>query len=102
MADVGASPNDPIFINHHAMVDCILEEWLQSNPNTPYPQDPSIRQGHKESDYIVPFFPLVRHRDMFKTANNFGYSCSIPEPQPAAGNATMEVRPAIILSLIHI
>ena len=28
MADVAASPNDPIFINHHTMIDCILEEWL--------------------------------------------------------------------------
>ena len=32
MGDVASSPNDPIFLNHHAMVDCILEEWLQQNP----------------------------------------------------------------------
>ena len=79
MGDVEASVNDPIFINHHGMVDCILEEWLQRNPTTPYPQDPSIRQGHKENDYIVPFFPLVRHSDMLKTADSFGYSCSLHE-----------------------
>ena len=29
IADVAASTNDPVFINHHAMVDCIPEEWLQ-------------------------------------------------------------------------
>ena len=77
LADIGASPNDAIFINHHGMVDCILEEWLQRNPNTQYPQDSSIHQGHKDNDYIVTFFPLVRHSDKFKTADNFGYSCKL-------------------------
>ena len=40
MGDVSASPNDPIFINHHTMVDCILEEWLQSHPDRVYPDVP--------------------------------------------------------------
>ena len=75
MADVAAASSDPIFINHHAMVDCILEKWLQRNPNAQYPQNNRIRQGHKADDYTVPFFPLVTHREMFKTADNFGYTC---------------------------
>ena len=79
MADVAASSGDPIFINHHAMVDCILEKWLQKNKNAQYPQDiiNPIPQGHKENDYLVPFYPLVTHGEMFKTADNFGYSCNL-------------------------
>ena len=83
MADVAASSGDPIFINHHAMVDCILEEWLQRNKNAQYPQDDQIRQGHKQNDYLVPFFPLVTHAEMFKTADNFGYSCRLDSPSSA-------------------
>ena len=26
MADAGASPNDPFFIIHHTMIDCIFDE----------------------------------------------------------------------------
>ena len=84
MADVAASSGDPIFINHHAMVDCILEEWLQRNyTNAQYPQNERIPQGHKESDYLVPFFPLITHGEMFKTADNFGYSCRLDQPNAA-------------------
>ena len=39
MADVGASPNDPVFLDHHTMVDCILEEWLQEHPDASYPDN---------------------------------------------------------------
>ena len=77
MADVAASANDPIFLNHHAMVDCIFETWLQRNPNAQYPTDNKIECGHKYDNYIVPFFPLYKHSDMFATANNFGYQCII-------------------------
>ena len=77
MADVAAASSDPIFIFHHAMIDCILEEWLQKNKNAQYPVDEQIRQGHKADDYIVPFFPLVKHSEMFKTADNFGYTCTL-------------------------
>jgi hypothetical protein len=78
MADVAAASSDPIFINHHAMIDCILEEWLQRNTNPQYPGDGQIRQGHKADDYMVPFFPLVKHSEMFMTADNFGYTCRLP------------------------
>ena len=77
MADVAAASSDPIFINHHAMIDCILEEWLQKNKNAQYPRNAAIQQGHKYDDYIVPFFPLVTQGEMFKMADNFGYSCEL-------------------------
>ena len=77
MADVAASANDPIFLNHHAMVDCIFETWLQKNPNVNYPTADEIPKGHQKQDYIVPFFPLYRHKNMLLTADNFGYHCEI-------------------------
>ena len=53
MSCVAASPNDPAFVNHHGMVDCILEEWLQKNKNAMYPTSDEIREGHRANDYIV-------------------------------------------------
>ena len=87
MADTAASPNDPIFINHHAMVDCILEEWLQRHQDAEYPADvPDSLKGHRRDDYIVHFFPLYKHSDMFKTADNFGYSCNLDDSEmPSQG-----------------
>ena len=77
MSCVAASPNDPIFINHHANIDCILEQWLQKNKDSlSYPSSDEIREGHRGDDYIVPFIPVYMHKDMFKTADNFGYRCS--------------------------
>ena len=49
MADVAASPNDPIFINHHTMIDCFLEEWLQGHPDADYPNIPSTLEEHHSS-----------------------------------------------------
>ena len=79
MADTAASPNDPIFLNHHGMIDCILEEWLQREIDN-YPISDEIREGHRANDYIVPFMPLYMNNDMFKTAENFGYLCRLPDP----------------------
>lgn len=101
MADVAAASSDPIFINHHAMVDCILEKWLQRNPNAQYPQNNQIHEGHKADDYTVPFFPLVKHREMFMTADNFGYSCDLEVDEPSPPNnrpsAAIKPRPALWL-----
>ena len=81
MADVAAAPNDPIFINHHVMADCILEEWLQRNKkDLTYPISDEIRKSHRAGDYIVPIIPLHMQKDMLKTADNFGYSCFLPGP----------------------
>ena len=78
MSDVAASPNDPVFINHHAMIDCIFERWLQENKdNLEYPtsDDDEIRDGHRAESYMVPIMPLYMQKDMFKLADNFGYTC---------------------------
>lgn len=77
MADVAASPNDPIFINHHAMIDCIFEEWMKChNPHNrmKYPTG-VLFEGHRANDYIVPFFPTYTHSDIFKGSETFGYKC---------------------------
>ena len=91
MSCVAASPNDPIFINHHAKIDFILEEWLEENKGSlSYPQAGNIREGHRGTDNIVPFIPLFTHEDMFKTADNFGYKYSATDDetsdQPATGS----------------
>ena len=75
MGDVAASPNDPIFFFHHTTIDCLLEAWLKENPNNKYPDSNVL--GHRRDDYIVPFIPLYTHEDMFKTAENLGYDCTI-------------------------
>lgn len=79
MASVASSTNDPIFLNHHAMTDCIFEEWLQRHRGRlTYPVSDEIREGHRAHDYIVPFLPLYMNIDVFKTADSFGFSCSLP------------------------
>lgn len=84
MGDVAASANDPIFINHHTMIDCILEEWLRRHDDPTYPNAGGINMGHRQNDYIVPFIPLYTHNMMFKRAEDFGYSCNIPNSQSTA------------------
>ena len=51
MADVAASPNDPIFINHHAMIDCIFEEWLKFNSQSADPQSYPSGQSVKNKKW---------------------------------------------------
>ena len=97
MGDVAASPSDPIFINHHGMVDCILEEWLQENKDAQYPHDPRIRRGHRKNDNTVPFFPVITHSEMFKTADNFGYSCDLPDTTIELGPAALWLFLLIVL-----
>ena len=101
MSCVAASPNDPIFINHHANIDCILEKWLQENKDDlTYPSSAEIRQGHRATDYIVPFIPLYTHRDMFKTSDNFGYMCSTSNTEDEGDNSsTTRAYTLIVLTL---
>ena len=103
MGDVAASANDPIFINHHTMVDCIFEEWLKQNNRTatyPNPTDRSIiNMGHRRDDYIVPFIPLFTHEMMFKTADNFGYSCNLDLSGPTETTEPDSAKPATALVL---
>lgn len=97
MANLAASPNDPLFLNHHTMIDCIFEEWLKRHSTAQYPEDlgedgnNSINySGHRVDDCIVPFFPLYTHRDMFKNANALGYSCDLPNINPIPEESTQE------------
>ena len=98
MANLAASPNDPLFLNHHTMIDCIFEEWLKKHSSAKYPEDvdsiedPDVNgySGHRVDDCIVPFFPLYTHRDMFKNANSFGYSCDLPNINPIPEESTQE------------
>ena len=81
MGDIGASPNDPFFILHHTMVDCMLDEWLELHPDAEYPNDiprAVSTTGHQPDDFMVPFFPLYTNADMFKQSHNFGYFCDLP------------------------
>ena len=76
MADIRASPNDPVFINHHAMIDLIFEMWLQDHPGASYEGPPTNSKfpGHAAGDCAVPFIPVYTHSQIFKLAGNFGYS----------------------------
>ena len=89
--DVAASPNDPLFIIHHTMIDCIFEEWLKRHPNAEYPNATDVPQGHRRYGYIVPFFPLYMNNDMFKSAENFGYSCRLSDLQDSYATTTMKL-----------
>ncbi len=76
--DVLASPNDPLFILHHAMVDCILAEWMRLHPEAEYPVAPEvIRDGHRRDDFSRGFFPVYTNGDMFFQAEKFGYTCEL-------------------------
>lgn len=80
MGDAVASPNDPVFIVHHTMTDCMFNEWLKRHPDQEYPDVPLTfsTRGHQAHSYMVPFLPLYTNADMFKPAQNFGYTCNLP------------------------
>ena len=80
MSDPVASPNDPVFIIHHTMIDCMFDEWLKRHPDEKYPEVPLTfsTRGHQADSYMVPYFPLHTNADMFKLAYNFGYFCNLP------------------------
>ena len=61
------------------MIDCVFEEWLKRHPDGKYPSSPDVPQGHLRDGFMVPFFPLFTNNDMFKSAENFGYSCSLSD-----------------------
>lgn len=79
---VPAAVNDPIFNFHHCNVDRILESWMQrfeANKTNQgllpaYVPVSGGHPGHNRDDYIVPFFPLMKAGDQYKTANVWGYT----------------------------
>ena len=93
MADVLASPNDPVFVNHHTMIDLIFEEWLKRQ-TTPTYQGPTNYKhpGHRAKDCAVPFIPVYNHSYLFQRAENFGYYYteleSIPSPATTTASFT--------------
>ena len=72
----GVMADDPIFFNHHTMIDCIMEEWLESN-NKEYPTSSTINEGHRKYDYLVPFITIYTHNDMLQSSERFGYKCDL-------------------------
>ena len=84
---MASSPNDPLFILHHTAVDCVFEEWLRRHPDAEYPDSPDVPLGHLRDGYMVPFYPLFTNNDMFKLAENFGYSCSLSDLMDSKANA---------------
>ena len=85
------------------MVDCIFETWLQKNPNARYPISSKIPKGHQRDDYIVPFFPLYKHSDMFTTADKFGYQCKIQpliQSKPSLSESKYDPTTKLFKSLI--
>ena len=78
MIDFGSAPNDPLFIIHHTMMDCILEEWTKRHPSSHFPDGPLVRDGHKKSDYLRTFFPPITNGEVFTDPKEFGYYCQLP------------------------
>ena len=78
MNDFGGSPNDPLFILHHLMLDCLLQEWAKLHPNSGYPVHPEVRDGHRKDDYLRAFFPLITNGEVFANPEEFGYYCQLP------------------------
>ena len=81
MGDVPIASNDPVFINHHAMIDCIFEQWLRNHPlpNRMYPAQlrPDFA-GHAAGDCIVPFIPVYNHSYIFNhISDDFGYKYDV-------------------------
>ena len=91
MGNVAGSPNDPIFFNHHTMIDCLLERWLERQPTLNYPELPGQQKsafaGHGPGDCLVPFIPLYTNNDMFKLSTEFGYTCDLTLQEPATSQS---------------
>ena len=94
MGDVAVSANDPIFLNHHAMIDYIFEEWLKKGNGAYLPMsltgteddESDTLKGHRENDVIVPFIPLYTNGQMFKIASEFGYEYVVNPTVSPGGN----------------
>ena len=104
MADPIASPNDPVFIIHHTMVDCMFDEWLKRHPDEQYP-DVTLTlgtRGHQAHSYMIPFFPLYTNADMFTPAYHFGYFCNLPYMTTDAEEGSPRAKLRLLARLIAI
>nr|XP_039267892.1 tyrosinase-like [Styela clava] len=98
MSEVGSSANDPIFILHHAFIDSIYELWLQEQSRQQLflsldgPRS-NISVGHNLQDFMVPFFPLVRQIEGFRTSAELGLKYEyIPESEAGSGDFDVDVQ----------
>ena len=101
MGDVRASPNDPVFIHHHAMIDLIFEEWMKNHSSKTYegpPNNPKF-PGHAAGDCAVPFMPVFTHSEAFKPAETFGYSYEPLEDSTPSSMIMVSV-PMIVNSIV--
>ncbi|NXB73146.1 TYRO Tyrosinase, partial [Donacobius atricapilla] len=74
MSQVQGSANDPIFVLHHAFVDSIFERWLRRHrPMLEVYPAANAPIGHNRENYMVPFIPLYRNGEFFKSSRELGY-----------------------------
>ena len=98
IGEIPIAANDPVFINHHTMIDCLFEQWLTSHTNRTnmYPASLDAQfAGHAANDCIVPFIPLYTHEEVFlKSADDYGYRCDLPLFVPPTGTGNPSNPPA--------
>ena len=98
MGSIPLAANDPVFINHHTMIDCLFEQWLMNHTNREnmYPASLDAKfAGHAANDCIVPFIPLYTHEEVFlKSADDYGYRCDLPLFIPPTGTGNPSNPPA--------
>ena len=100
--DVAASPNEPMFILHHLMIDCMFEEWMQLHPDGEYPSSSPQNPGHERDDFMVPFLPLYRQGDMFRSGSAFGISCNLPNLAIPSHASTLSHNMWLLMFLVSI
>ena len=96
MLNVAGSANDPLFFNHHTMIDCLFERWMEEHSDvTSYPNSPVTPRfaGHGHGDCLVPFIPLYNNSYMFKRSNEFGYTCDLLLSNPVITTQTPTTTP---------
>ncbi|CAH1784207.1 unnamed protein product [Owenia fusiformis] len=96
MGDVNFSPNDPVFIMHHAFMDCIWEEFRQSSQSsiiaTEYPTDFGS-PAHAPNAFMQPFSslgpgPIPNIFGLNPIITSLFYQCG-PRPEcPDCGNSS--------------
>ena len=106
MAHIASSHNDPAFINHHSMIDCIFDQWLEMYPDSPYVGPVGERRyaGHSQDDCIVPFYPPKTHRQVYKIGLDLGFECDLPKfvarTPTDSGSITVPFISVLALSLV--
>ena len=73
---VPLAANDPIFVNHHSMVDYLLEVWIRRyhGDYQPPPGSSRAHKGHNYNDSLVPFLPLYTTSYFLQESTQFGYT----------------------------